>query len=96
MFTRPIFGTDDIAEQGVLLSEVARMVDAGTLKTTPAERFGTISAENLRRAHALVESGGRPRQDRAGGIRMNCRALLVRAGAFTATSFLGEQLCRAA
>jgi hypothetical protein len=28
------------------------------LKTTPAERFGTISAENLRRAHTLVESGG--------------------------------------
>ena len=57
MFTRPVFGTDDIAEQGVLLNEVAQMVDAGTLRTTLAERFGKISAQNLRRAHTLVESG---------------------------------------
>lgn len=57
MFTRSMFGTADIAEQGVLLGEVSRLVDAGTLKTTLAEVFGTISAENLRRAHALMESG---------------------------------------
>ena len=29
----------------------------GTVKTTFAERFGTISAANLRRAHELIESG---------------------------------------
>jgi len=57
MFTRSMFGTADIAEQGVLLNEVSRLIDAGTLKTTLAEVFGTISAENLRRAHALIESG---------------------------------------
>jgi NADPH:quinone reductase len=57
MFTRSMFGTADLAEQGRLLDEVARLVDAGTLKTTLAERFGTISATNLRRAHALIESG---------------------------------------
>lgn len=57
MFTRSMFGTADIAEQGALLNEVSRLVDAGTLKTTLAEVFGTISAENLRRAHALIESG---------------------------------------
>ncbi|MGD9510926.1 MAG: zinc-binding alcohol dehydrogenase family protein [Geminicoccaceae bacterium] len=57
MFTRSLFGTADIAEQGKLLDEVARLVDAGTLKTTFAESFGTISAANLRRAHALIESG---------------------------------------
>ncbi len=57
MFTRSMFATSDIAAQGELLDEVARLVDAGTLKTTFAESFGTISAENLRRAHALIESG---------------------------------------
>ncbi len=57
MFTRSMFGTADIVEQGHLLNEVSRLVDEGTLKTTINERFGLINAENLRRAHALLESG---------------------------------------
>ncbi|GJE04050.1 Zinc-type alcohol dehydrogenase-like protein [Methylobacterium isbiliense] len=57
MFTRAMFGTADIAEQGRLLTEVARLVDAGTLRTTVAENLGAISAATLRRAHALIESG---------------------------------------
>jgi len=57
MFTRSMFGTADIAEQGRLLNEVARLVDAGTLRTTFAESFGTINATNLKRAHALIENG---------------------------------------
>ena len=57
MFTRSMFGTADIGEQGALLDEVARLVDAGTLRTTLGEHFGTIDAANLRRAHALIESG---------------------------------------
>lgn len=56
MFTRALFSTDDMHKQHELLNEVARLVDAGTLKTTIAEHFGTINAENLRRAHALLES----------------------------------------
>lgn len=57
MFTRSIFATADMAEQGVLLNEVARLVDAGEIRTTLAEHFGTIDAATLKRAHALVESG---------------------------------------
>ena len=57
MFTRSLFATADMAAQGTLLDEVARLVDAGTLKTTLSETFGPISAENLRRAHTLIESG---------------------------------------
>ncbi|MCY1641428.1 zinc-binding alcohol dehydrogenase family protein [Methylorubrum sp. SL192] len=57
MFTRSMFSTTDMEAQGQLLDEVARLVDAGRLKTTLAERFGPISAANLRRAHALIESG---------------------------------------
>ena len=56
MFTRSMFATDDIAQQHQLLEDVAQLVDAGVIKTTLAERFGTINAANLKRAHALVES----------------------------------------
>jgi NADPH:quinone reductase-like Zn-dependent oxidoreductase len=58
MFTRSLFGTPDMAEQGKLLNEVARLVDEGRLRTTVSEHFGAISAANLRRAHGLIESHG--------------------------------------
>ncbi|MFC0709754.1 zinc-binding alcohol dehydrogenase family protein [Azorhizophilus paspali] len=57
MFTRSMFETADIAAQGELLAQVARLVDAGTIRTTRTETFSPIDAANLRRAHALVESG---------------------------------------
>lgn len=57
MFTRPLFNTADIAEQGVLLNEVSRLLDSKVLRTTLTERFSPINAENLKRAHALVEGG---------------------------------------
>ena len=57
MFTRSMFETADVDEQGALLNEVARMVDAGTLRSTLAESFGAINAANLKRAHKLIESG---------------------------------------
>lgn len=57
MFTRSMFGTPDMTEQGRLLGEVSRLVDDGTIRTTLAENFGPINAENLKRAHALIESG---------------------------------------
>jgi NADPH2:quinone reductase len=57
MFTRSNFNTADIEEQGRILNEVSRLVDAGTLRTTLAENFGTINAANLKRAHAMIESG---------------------------------------
>ncbi|QOG06812.1 hypothetical protein IGS74_00420 [Aureimonas sp. OT7] len=53
MFTRPMSGTADIAEQGVLLNDVSRLVDDGTL----AGDFGPINATNLKRACAVIESG---------------------------------------
>ena len=57
MFVRSTFQTPDMEEQHRLLSEVARMVDAGTIRTTVQENLGAINAANLRRAHAMVESG---------------------------------------
>ena len=57
MFTRSLFTTADMIEQHKLLTEIARLVDAGQLRTTLGENFGRINAENLKRAHALIESG---------------------------------------
>ncbi len=57
MFTRPMFDTPDVAEQGRLLNEVSRLVDAGVLRTTMTERLAPIDAATLKRAHALIESG---------------------------------------
>ena len=57
MFTRSMFETADIDAQGKLLAEVARLVDSGAIRTTRAETFGAINAANLKRAHALLESG---------------------------------------
>ena len=57
MFTRSLFGTPDMVRQHELLNRVADMVDDGRLTTTLGEHFGPITADNLRRAHALIESG---------------------------------------
>jgi zinc-binding alcohol dehydrogenase family protein len=57
MFTRPLYGTADIEEQHRLLNRVSAMVEEGRIRTTMAAHFGAINAENLRRAHALIESG---------------------------------------
>ncbi|PWQ94582.1 zinc-binding alcohol dehydrogenase family protein [Leucothrix arctica] len=57
MYTRSLYQTDDMIEQHKLLSKVARMMDAGALATTVASDFGKINAENLMKAHALLESG---------------------------------------
>ena len=57
MFTRSLFRTTDMEAQHALLAEVSRFVDEGTLRTTLAETMGLIRAENLKEAHALIESG---------------------------------------
>ncbi|MBN9134463.1 zinc-binding alcohol dehydrogenase family protein [Phyllobacterium sp.] len=57
MFTRSRYDTADIEEQHKLLNRVAELVDAGTLRTTLADDLGPISAANLKKAHALIESG---------------------------------------
>lgn len=57
MFTRSLFETADMQEQHNILNRVSALIDEGVLRTTAGEHFGTINAANLRRAHALVESG---------------------------------------
>lgn len=57
MFTRSLFETPDMIEQHKLLSSVADLVDAGTIKTTARHDAGEMTIENLRAAHDLQESG---------------------------------------
>jgi zinc-binding alcohol dehydrogenase family protein len=57
MFTRSSFQTADMDAQHRLLNEVSKLVDQRTIRSTLAETFGKIDATNLRRAHALIESG---------------------------------------
>jgi NADPH2:quinone reductase len=57
MFTRSLFGTPDMVEQGKLLNEVAALVDAGRIRSTATEVAGKIDARTLRSVHALIESG---------------------------------------
>jgi len=57
MFTRSLFQTPDMIEQHHILNEVSKLIDDGVIKTTVGAHFGKINAENLRKAHALSESG---------------------------------------
>ncbi|MEK1906148.1 MAG: zinc-binding alcohol dehydrogenase family protein [Pseudomonas sp.] len=57
MYTRSLYQTADMIEQHRLLNRVSQLIDDGVLKTTLGEHFGRIDATNLRRAHALLESG---------------------------------------
>lgn len=57
MFTRPLYGTPDMIEQHKLLNKVSELVDAGEIRTTLSEIVGPINAANLKKAHAMVESG---------------------------------------
>ena len=57
MFTRSSFQTPDMIAQHHLLNDVADLLDKGVLRTTLDQTFGTINATNMKRAHALLESG---------------------------------------
>jgi zinc-binding alcohol dehydrogenase family protein len=57
MFTRPLMATADMIRQQEILQNVAELVQQGKIATTRAQSFGAINAENLRKAHALLESG---------------------------------------
>jgi len=56
MFSRPMFQTPDMIEQHKLLTHVAELIDSGKIRTTLDTVMGPITAENLRKAHAIIES----------------------------------------
>lgn len=56
MYTRSMYQTDDMIAQHQLLTELAELVDNGTIKTTLGQHLGKISVENLVKAHQILES----------------------------------------
>ncbi|MCL9648668.1 zinc-binding alcohol dehydrogenase family protein [Pantoea eucrina] len=57
MFTRSLFETPDMQRQHEILQRISQLIDDGTLQTTAGEHLGSSNAANLRKAHALIESG---------------------------------------
>jgi len=57
MFTRSLFKTSDMDKQRQLLNSVSSLIDNGEIVTTLGQHFGQINAENLKKAHAYIESG---------------------------------------
>lgn len=57
MFTKSMFTTKDIASQGQILMNVAKLIDNNKIRTTSDRSFGCINATNLMKAHDLIESG---------------------------------------
>lgn len=67
MFTRSMFTTADLKRQHDILQQVSELIDKGELTSTVGSYAGMISAENLRRAHAIIEKG-QARGASTGGI----------------------------
>lgn len=57
MFTRTVFDTEDIAEQGVILDRISGMVDDGRLIPTVGETLIGMNATTLAEAHSQLERG---------------------------------------
>lgn len=57
MFTRSLFKTADIEVQQPLPDDMAELVDASVIRCTATRQMCTIDAQDLRRGHALIESG---------------------------------------
>ena len=57
MFTRAMFGTDDLARQHDILNHIADLVDSGEVRSTMRETLNGFSAEVLKEAHRKIETG---------------------------------------
>lgn len=57
MYTRSMFGTDDIERQHFILNTIADLLDAGTIKTTLTTTLEGFTVDNLKKAHQMQESG---------------------------------------
>lgn len=57
MFARSMFNAADMNEQSRLLNRVSDLVDQGYIETTLGKNLGVINADNLKAAHAELESG---------------------------------------
>ncbi|NEP00938.1 MAG: zinc-binding alcohol dehydrogenase family protein [Symploca sp. SIO2E9] len=57
MFTRSMYQTEDMAEQGNLLNELSQLIEEGVIITTCNDVVKPINAKNLREVHQRLEKG---------------------------------------
>ncbi|EOC1231855.1 zinc-binding alcohol dehydrogenase family protein [Cronobacter sakazakii] len=57
MYTRSMYQTADMARQGEILNEVAKLVDAGEVESALSETFHGLSFESISKAHEKVLEG---------------------------------------
>ena len=57
MFTRSMYQTDDMAEQGKLLNELSQLIEDGVITSTCNDVIKPIDAQNLRDVHQRLERG---------------------------------------
>ncbi|MEM7026761.1 MAG: zinc-binding alcohol dehydrogenase family protein [Pseudomonadota bacterium] len=57
MFARSMFNAADMNEQSLLLNRISDLIDQGYIQTTIGKNLGVINADNLKTAHAELESG---------------------------------------
>jgi len=57
MFTRAMYGTQDMSRQQDILNQVARLLDTGKLRSTMMQNVGRLSPETISTAHQTIESG---------------------------------------
>lgn len=57
MYTRSMFQTDDMIEQHAILNKISDLIEAGILTSTLQTVLTGFTVANLKRAHALLESG---------------------------------------
>jgi zinc-binding alcohol dehydrogenase family protein len=56
MFTRSMFETNDMSEQGKLLATIAGLMESGTIVTTRQKTLLGLTPENIQAMHVLQES----------------------------------------
>ncbi|RNI30441.1 zinc-binding alcohol dehydrogenase family protein [Rufibacter latericius] len=57
MFTRSMYQTEDMVQQHHILNKIAQLLDEGLLQPTLHMTMEGLTAENLKEAHRLLESG---------------------------------------
>ena len=57
MYTKSYYHTDNMQTQHIILDKIAQLLDEDKLKGTLTQSLSPLNADNLRKAHSLVESG---------------------------------------
>lgn len=56
MFTRPMFKTSDLARQGEILAELAKLADSGQVRSSLSQTLTPLNAATLIKAHEMIST----------------------------------------